>query len=351
MPVRLDKLAEIVGGTLTGDGTVEINGAATLRDAQPGEITLADDEKYTDRLKGCLATAAVVPPGIQPEGISFITVDNAREAFAAIVTAFCPARPKKSCGISPRAIVSPSAKIADGVTISAGCVIGDDVKIGRGSILHPNVTVLDGTQLGENVTIFPAVVLYENSVIGNDVTIHAAAVIGAYGFGYEQVDGRHIRTQQLGNVVLEDHVEIGAGTTIDRGTYSATRIGAGTKIDNQVMIGHNCNIGKNNLICAHVGIAGSCSTGDYVVMAGQVGVRDHIDIADHVIVGARSGVSESLKKPGKYLGAPAIPLRQEVQTLMARARLTELRKQVRRVEKTLESLTAPQTGEPAQPTS
>ena len=340
MPVRLEKLAEIVGGTLTGDGNVEIRGAATLRDAGPGEITLADDEKYSDKLMDCRATAAVVPPGIQPEGISFITVDNAREAFAAIVTAFCPTRPRKAAGISPRAIVSSTAQIADGVTISAGCVIGDDVQIGAGSVVHPNVTILDGARIGDKVVLFPGVVIYENSIVGNRVTIHAAAVIGAYGFGYEQVDGCHVRTPQLGNVVLEDDVEIGAGTTIDRGTYSATRVGSGTKIDNQVMIGHNCSIGKNNLICAHVGIAGSSSTGDNVVMAGQVGVRDHVDIADNIMIGAQSGVSESLNEAGKYLGSPAIPLRQEIQTLMARSRLTELRKQVRRVERTLDSLTA-----------
>ena len=340
MAVRLDKLAEIVGGTVTGDGGIEINGAAPLRDARPGEITLADDEKYTASLSDSPATAAVVPPGIQPEGISFITVENAHEAFAAIVNAFCPPRPKKRTGISPRAIVSPSATIAGGVTISPGCIIGDDVTIGAGTIIHPNVTVLDGSQLGENVTLFPGVVIYENTVIGNDSIIHAAAVIGAYGFGYEQVDGKHVRTPQLGNVVIEHDVEIGAGTTIDRGTYGSTRIGEGTKIDNQVMVGHNCCIGPNNLICAHVGIAGSCSTGNYVVMGGQVGVRDHIDIGDNVMIGAQSGVAESLTEPGKYLGSPAVPLRQEVQTLMARARLTELRKQVRRVEKSLEAMTS-----------
>ena len=346
MAVRLDKLAEIVGGTVTGDGGIEINGAAPLRDAGPGEITLADDEKYTDSLNDCPATAAVVPPGIQPEGISFITVDNAREAFAAIVTAFCPTRPKKSAGISPRAIVSPSATIDGGVTISAGCVIGDDVSIGAGTIIHPNVTVLDGSTLGKNVTVFPGVVIYDNTVIGNDTIIHAAAVIGAYGFGYEQVDGKHVRTPQLGNVVLEDNVEIGAGTTIDRGTYGSTRIGEGTKIDNQVQVGHNCRIGPNNLICAHVGIAGSSSTGNYVVMGGQVGVRDHVDIGDNIMLGAQSGVAESLTEPGKYLGSPAVPLRQEVQTLMARARLTELRKQVRRVEKTVAAMTSEKAESP-----
>jgi UDP-3-O-[3-hydroxymyristoyl] glucosamine N-acyltransferase len=151
-------------------------------------------------------------------------------------------------------------------------------------------------------------------------------------------DGRHMPSPQLGNVVLHDDVEIGAATTIDRGTYGSTVIGEGTKIDNQVMIGHNCRIGKHNLLCANVGIAGSCTTGDYVVMAGQVGLRDHVDIASGVMIGAKSGVSESLTESGKYLGSPAVPLRQEIQCLMARQKLPELRKMFKRLQREISDL-------------
>ena len=201
-----------------------------------------------------------------------------------------------------------------------------------------------GCRIADQVTIFPRVVLYENTIVGSRTTIHAGAVIGAYGFGYEQSAQGHRLTPQLGHVIIESDVDIGANSTIDRGTYGATLIGQGTKLDNQVMIGHNCRIGRHNLLCAQVGIAGSCTTGDYVVMAGQVGVRDHIEIGDHVIIGAKSGVSENLLAPGTYLGAPAVPVRQEIQMLMARQKLPGMVRDLRRLEKTLVARPIPNEG-------
>ncbi len=341
MSVQLAKLAELVGGKLTGDGQLEIRGAATLGDAVPGDITLADSIGYSDLLNGCAASAAVVTPQVVPDGMAFITVENARDAFATIIGAFYPPRQTSLPEISPAAHISPTAKLADNVTVHAGCVIGDEVEIAGGCILHPGVTLMAGCRLDRDVTIFPNAVLYHDTRVGPRVTIHAGSVIGAYGFGYELKNGRHVLSPQLGNVVIEADVEIGAGTTIDRGTFGATRIGEGTKIDNQVMIGHNCRIGKHNLLCAHVGIAGSCSTGDFVVMAGQVGLRDHVQIGDGVMIGAQSGVSDSLLEAGKYLGFPAVPIRQEIQCLMARQKLPELRKLVRRLEREVERSQTP----------
>ncbi len=355
MSVRLAALAELVGGELTGDGQLEIQGAATIRDARPGEITLADDIGYLEPLRGCAATAAVVSPDVRqsdvPGPISLITVPNARQAFATIVKMFGPQRETSCAGISPAATISPTASIASDVTILPGCFVGDDVVIESGCIIHANVTIMAGSRIGPNCTLFPAAVLYEETQLGQGVIVHAHAVLGAYGFGYEMQQGRHVLSAQLGKVVIGDFVEIGAGTTIDRGTFGATTIGEGTKIDNQVMIGHNCRIGRHNLLCAHVGIAGSCTTGDYVVMAGQVGLRDHVDIADQVMIGAQSGVSESLTEAGKYLGSPAVPLRQEIQCLMARQKLPELRKEVRRLEKQLAEMSNKLERTAAQPPS
>src|SRR5262249_44063623 len=157
-----------------------------------------------------------------------------------------------------------SARLAEDVDVHPGATIGDDVQIGQGSTVHSGVRVMAGCQIGRGVTLFPNVVLYENTVIGDQVIIHAGAVLGAYGFGYRFEAGRHHLAAQLGREVIESHVEIGACTTIDRGTYGTTRIGQGSKLDNQVMIGHNCQIGRHNLLCSHVGIAGSTTTGDYV---------------------------------------------------------------------------------------
>ena len=340
MSVSLSALAELVAGRLSGDGSLRIHGAATVRDVGAGQITLVDDAGYLESLEQSPATAAVVGEGLTPTHVSHITVSDPRAAFAKIVEAFLPQRRGPAPGVSPQAHVDPSAQIADGVVISPHCYVGEGVQIGSGTILYPNVTVMDGSVLGAGCRLFPSVVLYENTRLGDRVTVHANATLGAHGFGYEVQDGRHLLSAQLGNVVVEDDVEIGANATIDRGTYGATRIGTGTKIDNLVMIGHNCRIGRHNLLCAHVGIAGSCTTGDYVVMAGQVGLRDHVEIADHVMIGAKSGVSEPLTEPGKYLGAPAVPLRQEIQCLMARQKLPELRKQLRRLERGIEQLTA-----------
>lgn len=326
MTVRLAELAELVGGAIGGDGQLLITGAAILTTAGPGEITFADRPQLLDQVARSTATAVVVPNDLRPEGKAYIAVDNARRAFAQIVTRFQPARPVRHVGISPAASVSSSARIATDVEIHPGAVIEDDVEIGRGSVIHAGVCLMGGCRLGERVTIYPRAVLYENTIVGNDVVIHAGAVLGANGFGYEFQKDRHVLSPQLGHVELGNNVEVGANTTIDRGTYGPTRIGEGTKIDNLVMIGHNCQIGRHNLLCGQVGIAGSCVTGDYVVMAGQVGVRDHVEIGNRVMIGAQSGVSESIREPGKYLGSPAIPARKGMQILFALQRLPELMK-------------------------
>jgi len=183
-------------------------------------------------------------------------------------------------------------------------------------------------------------VLYENTRVGARVIIHAGAVLGAYGFGYATKGGRHLLSPQLGYVELEADVEIGAGTTVDRGTYGATLIGEGTKIDNQVMIAHNCRIGRHNMICSQVGIAGSCTTGDYVVMAGQVSVRDHVNVGDRAVVGAKSGVMCDLQPAQQYLGAPAVVERDEMRLVASLHKLPELRKEVRDLRRQLETVLA-----------
>lgn len=195
---------------------------------------------------------------------------------------------------------------------------------------------MSGCQLGEQVVLFPNVVLYENTVIGARSILHANAVIGAYGFGYHQVNGRHQLSAQLGNVVIGEDVEIGACSTIDRGTYGATRIGDGTKIDNQVQIAHNCRIGRRNLICSQVGIAGSTTTGDDVVMAGQVGVRDHVHIGAGAMLGAKAGVMNDVPDGAAYLGIPATPERQQMLIQAALHKLPELKKQLKALQRLVE---------------
>lgn len=347
MSVTLDELATLVGGRVVGDGRTLIQGAETLRDAQPGDISLADGAKFVSQLTASRASAVVVPASMESLDRPAIVTDNVHDAFARIVACFRPPRAAETAGVSPQASISPSARLGDGVTVYPGATIGDDVEIGPNTVVHAGVRILPGCRIGASCTFFPNAVLYENTRVGDRSIIHAGAVLGAYGFGYSTKNGRHVLSPQLGYVELEEDVEIGAGTTIDRGTYGATRIGAGTKIDNQVMIGHNCRIGRHNMICSQVGIAGSCTTGDYVVMAGQVGVRDHVNIGDRVVLGAKSGVMTDLASGQQYLGAPAMVEREEMRLVAALHKLPELRKEFRELKRQLDALVAASPAPPA----
>ena len=338
MGTPLAELATLVGGQLLGDGTIEIEEAATLARAQEGEISFLDNVEKKDLLLDSRATAFVVPQDLAPEGVPAIGVEDVHAAFAKIVAHFRPPRYAKRIGISPAAIVSSSAKIGDDVDIHLGATIGDDVTIGDRATIHAGVTVMAGCRIGEDVTLFPNAVLYENTVIGPRSIIHAGAVLGAYGFGYNTVGGRHLLSAQLGYVTIGPDVEIGASTTIDRGTYGPTEIGEGTKVDNLVMIAHNCRIGRHNIICSQVGIAGSTTTGDYVVMAGQVGVRDHVHVGSRAVLGAMSGVISDIPDGECYAGIPATPLREQSFKQAALARLPEMRKQLKRIQKVVEKI-------------
>ncbi|MBI2480824.1 MAG: UDP-3-O-(3-hydroxymyristoyl)glucosamine N-acyltransferase [Planctomycetia bacterium] len=338
MNLALGDIAHLVGGQLNGDAAIPISGAAILRDASAGDITLADKAHLASQLADCRAAAVLVPPDVTPAGVPFVTVSNVHASFAKIVEHFRPHTQNQFYGVSAAAHISQSAKLGRDVVVYPAVTIGDDVHVGEGTIIHPGVHILRGSRIGNNVTLFPNVVLYENTVIGNRVIIHAGAVIGAYGYGYETVDGRHKLSAQLGYVAIGDDVEIGAGTTIDRGTYGPTSIGEGTKIDNLVMIGHNCRVGRHNLLCSQVGIAGSSTTGDYVVMAGQVGVRDHIDIGDRAILGAKCGVMNSVPAESVYFGYPATPDREQLLKQAALSKLPDMRKEFKALQKQVAAL-------------
>jgi UDP-3-O-[3-hydroxymyristoyl] glucosamine N-acyltransferase len=338
MSFALSEIARLVRGELHGDGDLEISGAATLACARSGEITLADNPKLEPQLRNCPASAVVVPAGFAPDGVPYIVVDDPHSAFAAIVQQFRPARSPRAMGINPGAWIAATARLSPGVSVYPQAYIGEDVHIGEGSIVHCGVRIMDGCRIGNNVTIFPNAVLYENTIIRNRVLIHAGAVLGAYGFGYATVDGKHKLSAQLGWVEVEDDVEIGAGTTIDRGTYGPTRIGEGTKIDNQVMIAHNCRIGRHNLICSQSGIAGSSSTGDHVVMAGQVGARDHIHIGDGAVIGAKSGLMYDVPAGKRYFGTPATEEKHQFQCFSLYNRLPAMRRQIIELERAVAEL-------------
>ncbi len=340
MNLTLSAIAELVEGELHGDGQLLISGAATLATAKPGEITLADNIKQARHLAASAATAVLVPLDYSPTDRPFISVANVHASFALVVQHFRPPRARRAVGISPLASISASAQLSAGVEIHPMAVIGDDVEIGAGTIIHSGVRILEGCRIGAGTTIFPNSVLYENTIVGDRCLIHAGAVLGAYGFGYNSTGPTHVLSSQLGWVEIGDDVEIGAASCIDRGTYGPTTVGDGTKLDNQVQIGHNCRIGKHNLICSQCGLAGSSSTGDFVVIAGQAGLRDHVHVGDHSSVGAKSGVMNDVEPNSRIVGIPATEERHQLSCVVAVHRLPGLRQQVTQLQKQVDALQA-----------
>ncbi|HMO14590.1 MAG TPA: UDP-3-O-(3-hydroxymyristoyl)glucosamine N-acyltransferase [Pirellulaceae bacterium] len=333
----LGELAQIVNGTVIGDARAEISGAEVLSRAQSGHISFLRSDKFKRELLSCQATAFVVPTGFFVDR-PCIQVNEPEHAFSLIVAMFRRPIESRFSGISSAANISPRAKLGVGVTVYPGAFIDDDVTIGDGTTIHANVSVMAGCEIGREVNIFPNVVLYPGTCIGDRCNIHAGAVLGAHGFGYESSSGNHVLSAQLGNVVIEDDCDIGACATIDRGTYGQTRIGAGTKIDNLVMVGHNCTIGRKNLIVSQSGIAGSCTTGEFVIMAGQTGVGDHVSIGARAILCAKSGVMNDLPGDQMYAGIPVTPAKEQFQRLAAQSRIPAMRKEIAALRKQLETI-------------
>lgn len=331
MTVTVRELAAAVGGELLGDGDLPITDARTLAEARPGDITFVEDDRHLAAWEASRASAAVVNGRIPVNGRPLIRVTDPLMAFVRIFQQLRGRGPAAGGTIDPTAHIHPTATLGPGCTVGPFVVVGEGSVIGANAVLHAGVSVGRSCRVGDDVTLFPHVVLYDDSVIGNRVTIHANTVVGADGFGYRMQKGRHVKVPQLGWVEVEDDVEIGACTTIDRGTFGPTRIGAGSKIDNLVMIGHNCRIGRHNVLAGQVGIAGSCTTGDYVVMAGQVGIADHLRIGDRTVVGAKSGVMKDIPPNLTVLGYPARPEGEQKRQFVHLEHLPELRKDLRRI--------------------
>ncbi|MCI0335103.1 MAG: UDP-3-O-(3-hydroxymyristoyl)glucosamine N-acyltransferase [Planctomycetes bacterium] len=347
----LGQLAELVGGRIKGNPATEISAAAVLSEVGAGEITFVDQPERLKQLLNTKAAAVLAPEKIAAQWVGggdaparsdgslpVIFVADVHTAFTAIITHFRPSRARVAVGIHPRATVSPSARWGNGVNIHPGATIGDDCRIGNGTTIFPGAHIMADCTIGENATIGPGVVLYENTIIGDRAILHGGVVIGAHGFGYTFTDGRHVPSAQLGYVRIGTDVEIGAGTTIDRGTYGATTVGDGTKIDNLVQIAHNCQIGRHNIICAQVGIAGSTTTGDYVVIGGQAGLRDHVHIGHGARLGAMAGITNDVPDGAAMLGIPATPEREQKLKLAALAKLPEMRQEFKAFRRELAAL-------------
>ena len=330
------EVAAWVGGEVVGDSSAVIRAAKPLSDGpKADEITLVLDQRNMAQFYASAAGAAVVAAAAPVNGRTLVRVKDPLAAFASIVQKFHVKPVAEFKGVHPTAVIDPSATVAPDASVGPFVTVGEGCVIGPRCRLYKGVSLGAHCQLGEDVVLGPNVVLYDGCLLGNRVSIMANSVIGGDGFGYRTVAGKHVKVPQIGHVEIGDDVEVGACTTIDRATFGATRIGAGTKIDNLVMIAHNCQIGPHNLIVAQVGLAGSVTTGEYVVMAGQAGVVDHCRIGDRSMLGGRSGVHRDIPPDQKWFGAPATLAADQMRIIHALERLPEMRKDLREIKKQL----------------
>jgi len=321
------------GGELVGDAKLKITGAASLAEATPGEISFFGNRKYISLLRKTRASAVFVPADFdEPFPAAKIRVSNPTRAFEQLVLKFAPKPISFEAQIHPSAVIGSNVRMGDRVSIQPNAVIEDGSEIGDDTVIGAGSYIGHETTIGSGCLIYPLVTIRERSRIGSRVIIHSGAVIGADGFGFEVVDGRQQKIQQLGIVQIDDDVEIGANTTVDRARFGRTWIQQGVKIDNLVQIAHNVIIGKNSVIVAQCGISGSTRVGERVTMAGQVGIVGHVEIADGSIIAAQSGISKSIPG-GVWFGYPAVPLAEAKQQIAWIHRLGKLFARVKALEK------------------
>ena len=335
MTLTLQEIAKLSGGELSGDGNRVISGAASLDEAVDGEIAFYNNPKYMPRLKATQASAVFVPPDFSEKiSAAQIRVADPSKAFEQVVLKLAPKPVVFASGIHPTAVVDPTAKLGARVSIQPHAVIEADVTIGDETVVGAGSYVGHETAIGKSCLIYPNVTIRERSKIGSRVIIHGGAVIGADGFGFEFKDGRQRKIPQIGIVQIDDDVEIGANTTIDRARFGRTWIQEDVKIDNLVQIAHNVVIGKHSVIAAQVGISGSVRVGERVSMAGQVGIVGHATIGDGTMIAAQSGVSKNIPG-GVWFGYPAVPFAEAKRQFAWVHRLGKLFERVKAIEKKL----------------
>jgi len=336
--ITLGEIARILEGELTGgDEDIRIYSVAGLKDAAPGDISFLAHHRYLEDLETTKASAVVLPRDIQFDRLPSIKVENPYYAFAQLLHLFydLPFSPR---GVDERAIIGRDVMIGRDVTIYPYAYLDDGVSVGDRVTIYPWTFIGRGSTIGEETVIYPGVTIREGCRIGCRVIIHGGAVIGGDGFGFVNYRGVHYKIPQVGGVIIEDDVEIGANTTIDRGTVGNTVIRRGTKIDNLVQIAHNVTVGEDCIFAAQVGIAGSTEIGRHVTLAGQVGVTGHICIGDRVTVAGKGGVTKDAREGQTLSGMPAIPHREWLKAMAVFEELPELRRRLRDLEEKVKEM-------------
>ena len=340
MEFSAKQIAQFVQGVIEGDEDATVNTFAKIEDGKPGAISFLSNPKYTHYIYDTESSIVLVDKSVElekPTKATLIKVDNAYECVAKLLQLYESMKPKKT-GIDSLAFISPSAKIGENVYIGAFAYIGDNVVIGDGCQIYPNVVICENAKVGNDCLFYPNVTIYHDCHIGNRVTLHAGSVVGSDGFGFAPSENGYDKIPQIGIVTIEDDVEIGANTCIDRSTMGSTYVRKGVKLDNLVQIAHNTDIGANTVMSAQVGIAGSTKVGQWCMFGGQVGIAGHITIGNKVFLGAQSGVPSSLKDTQTLIGTPPMEKLPYFKSQAIFQKLPDLYKQIQKLQKEVDEL-------------
>ncbi|MGZ5007234.1 MAG: UDP-3-O-(3-hydroxymyristoyl)glucosamine N-acyltransferase [Methylobacter sp.] len=342
MPITLKELADFCGARIEGgDLSTIIHSAAEITSAQHGQVTQLTNSRYTRHIKDSTASACIIAEDFNvenvPENMALLLCADPELSFIKAVQLLHPQR-NYNPQIAPQAVLEANVSLGNQLYIGPYAVIGENSSIDDDCEIHAGAYIGRNVKIGKNCRIYPYAVIYDDVVIGNDVIIHSGAIIGADGFGYKFRKNEHIKVPQVGNVVIEDNVEIGANTCIDRGALGSTSIGAGSKIDNLVQIGHNNKVGKNVIMCGLTGVSGSCNIEDYAILAGSSGIADHVTIGRGAIVMARSGVAGDVQAGAQVFGSPAKDKKTAYKEQIAISKLPELLKKVKMLEEKIQML-------------
>ena len=344
MEFSAEQIAGILNGEIQGNNKQTVSGLSKIEQGKEGTLSFLANPKYEDYIYQTNASIVIVNKGFKPQKalkdtLTLILVDDAYASFAKLLEMYNQAIEKEP-KIEKQSFISPTSKIGQNVYIGAFVYISDNVVIGDNTHIYPNTFIGDNTEIGDNCKIFSGVNIYRDTKIGNNCTIHSGAIIGADGFGFApNSENNYQKVPQIGNVVIEDHVEIGAGTCVDRATLGSTVIKKGVKLDNLVQVGHNVEIGENTVIAAQTGIAGSAKLGKNMMVGGQVGIVGHISLADGTLIGAQSGVPKTIKKEGTVLlGSPAYDADEYKKAYMGFRRLPQILDRLRELEQEIKEL-------------
>ena len=341
MEFTAKQIAEMIGGRVEGNEQTAVNSFAKIEEGKPGAISFLSNPKYTHYLYDTQSSVVLINEDVElekPVVATLIRVKNAYESVARLLQLYESMKPRKM-GMEPHAYISEKAIIGKDVYIGAFACIGDGAVIGDGTQIYSHTVIGDGVTIGEKCTIFPNVTIYQGCKLGNNVTIHAGSVIGADGFGFAPSTEGYDKIPQIGIVVIEDNVEIGANTCIDRSTMGQTVIRKGVKLDNLIQVAHNCEVGENTVMSAQVGLAGSTKIGAWCMVGGQAGFSGHINVADKTFVGAQAGVIGNTKGNGEQLiGAPAVNPKMYFKARALDAKLPEMYKQIAQLQREIDEL-------------